>query len=175
MDKTTVKVYFRITGDDFNPQIITDKLNIEPTQCWQKNTDVKPTIIHMNPKERQRLEEEELNLLALGIDPPWNRLLKEWMLDRTKPRPRWFSSWYISTDKQESDNINNQIVQIYDLIKDKIDILNELRDEYKLVYSISIVPKIENGENPAMFFDHYIIEFACKIHAVIDIDQYIFS
>jgi hypothetical protein len=64
-----------------------------------------------------------LNLLALGKDPPWNRLLKEWMLDRTKPRPQWFSLWYISTDEQVSTNINDQIVQIYDLIKDKVDIL----------------------------------------------------
>jgi hypothetical protein len=53
--------------------------------------------------------------------------------------------------------------------------LNELRERYNLSYTIGIVPKIENNEKPALYFERNIIDFAHEIKAVIDIDIYIYS
>ena len=44
------------------------------------------------------------------------------------------SNWVISTEYEETLIIENQLIKIYDLLKDKIEILNELRIEYNLEY-----------------------------------------
>ncbi|CAM2813992.1 DUF4279 domain-containing protein [Paenibacillus sediminis] len=40
MEKTRVMVKLDIYGDNFNPQIITDQLNIQPHMSWQKGDSV---------------------------------------------------------------------------------------------------------------------------------------
>ncbi|WP_148449870.1 DUF4279 domain-containing protein [Gorillibacterium timonense] len=46
MENTTVMVGFSIYGDEFNPQIITEKLNIQPKKYWLKGDTIpgKPLI-----------------------------------------------------------------------------------------------------------------------------------
>jgi hypothetical protein len=170
VDNSIVMVEFTIHGDeaveDFDPQIITERLKITPTRCWKKNTNEKPKVSHIPPWELPR-----------PLDPKMTKFT-ELMREAKrlgKPQPRWFSFWKIDTGYQESRDINVQLLQIYHLLKDKINVLNELKSEYDLTYQIGVVPKIYNGETPALWFDHYIIEFAYKIHAKIDVDQYIFS
>ncbi|MBX7155437.1 MAG: DUF4279 domain-containing protein [Candidatus Kapaibacterium sp.] len=36
MNQGNTYVYFALKGDDFNPQLITDRLRITPTQSWRK-------------------------------------------------------------------------------------------------------------------------------------------
>lgn len=36
LKKTNIMCEFRIVGDDFDPQMITEKLQIHPTQSWRK-------------------------------------------------------------------------------------------------------------------------------------------
>ncbi len=39
MDKTQVMVEFRIIGDDFNPEVFTSALSVEPTKSWNKGDE----------------------------------------------------------------------------------------------------------------------------------------
>ncbi len=39
MDKTQVMVEFRIIGDDFNPEVFTSALSVEPTNSWKKGDE----------------------------------------------------------------------------------------------------------------------------------------
>lgn len=41
MQKTNVKVEFRIIGDDFNPNTITEKLLIKPNEFWVRGEKIK--------------------------------------------------------------------------------------------------------------------------------------
>lgn len=41
MDKTNIKVEFKITGDEFNPDAVTKHLQIEPSQHWKEGEQIK--------------------------------------------------------------------------------------------------------------------------------------
>ncbi|EYE87733.1 hypothetical protein Q428_11940 [Fervidicella metallireducens AeB] len=41
MNKTKVKVEFVIVGDEFNPGLVTEKLQINPNEYWVKGDDIK--------------------------------------------------------------------------------------------------------------------------------------
>lgn len=43
MDKTNVRVDFRIMGEDYHPEVITNVLNIEPVRFWYKGDDIRNT------------------------------------------------------------------------------------------------------------------------------------
>lgn len=171
LDKTTVMAEFVIRGDDFDPQVITDRLAIIPQKCWMKNADAKPDAIHRAPQNPVRLLDKELKI----IEHKMRQLNQEYKSGPVKPPARTFSFWAVETGYQESRGIDEQLVQIYNLLKDKTAILNELKREFNLNYTIGIVPKIENNEKPAFYFEQYIIDFAHAIQATIDIDLYIFS
>jgi len=83
--------------------------------------------------------------------------------------------WQLSTGYEESFDINDQLVKIYDLLKSKVDILKELREQYNLEYFIYIVPQIVNNETPAMSLERWFIDFVHEIRADIEIDLYIYS
>lgn len=172
MDKTTVAAEFVIKGDDFDPQIVTDRLNIIPTKFFRKNTNKKPKSFVTDgiPESFVRIKDPELKQIFKNI----NEQIKDQPV-RTDSRPRWFSLWEISTGNEESFDINDQLLKIYNLLKDKVSVLNELRGEYNLSYTIEIIPKIEDNEKPALYLDNYIIDFAHEIKAIIDIDLYIYS
>ncbi|OCA53129.1 DUF4279 domain-containing protein [Photorhabdus namnaonensis] len=40
MSKSTVSVYFLISGDKLNPEDVTEKLAIRPTKCWVKGAPI---------------------------------------------------------------------------------------------------------------------------------------
>ncbi|MNW46525.1 hypothetical protein D3C74_238240 [compost metagenome] len=48
MDNTNVMVKFSICGDEFNPQIITNQLNIHPQEYWLKGDNVSGKSIIRN-------------------------------------------------------------------------------------------------------------------------------
>ena len=51
-----------------------------------------------------------------------------------KVRKRRFNHWEISTGYEESNNMKTQLIKIVDLLQEKIDILNQLRDQYDLEF-----------------------------------------
>jgi hypothetical protein len=170
MEKTNVMAQFVILGDKFDPQIITDNLKLIPTRCWTKEIDKRPHVQPPNPENLVRIKDSDLKNMAQVFDDSSNY--------NNEPRPKIkhdFSRWDIQTGYQESDDINIQVNQIYQILKKKINILNELKPKYELDYRLVIVINIEDNEKPGMCFDHYIIDFLHEIGAIIDIDMYIYS
>ena len=148
--------------------MLNDLLKVFPgrdTRSWMKNTDEKPKIYTRDqiPGTLVRIKDPELKTIRFKLSPEGN------------VKPRWNSRWIISTGYEESLNIDDQIRIIYEMLKDKVGILNELREKYSLTFHLRVVPKIEDNEKPSMFFGPYIIDFVHDIKATIDIDLYIFS
>jgi len=171
MDKTNVKAEFVILGDKFDPQIITDNLKIIPTRCWTKEIDKRPYVLPPNPENLVRIKDSDLRKIVQEHDGSSSE-------NKHRPRPKIkhdFSRWDIETGYQESTNINIQINQIYQILKNKINILKKLKPKYALDYRLVIVINVEDNEKPGMCFDHYIIDFLHEIRAIIDIDMYIYS
>ena len=83
--------------------------------------------------------------------------------------------WTISTGYEESFDISQQLYKVVNLLTKKKNMLNQLKDQYKLEYLFSVVVKIENNEKPAMYFERDFIEFVNELEAEIDIDLYIYS
>jgi hypothetical protein len=92
-----------------------------------------------------------------------------------KTKVHEFSLWDVETNYDESMDVNNQLVQIYQLFKDKINIIKELKEQLQIKISIGIVVKIENDCTPSMHLERWLIEFANNIGAEIDIDLYVNS
>ena len=137
MTKSKSYVYFALTGDDFDPQEITDYLGIEPSEKWKK-----------------------------GDKGKYNPLLK-------------YSSWKLSTEKGkgyiEIDKLVNEIVE---LLFDKIEKINKLKQKLKLNSVLEIVMDIDiNPEQstPALGHNLKTIEFLYKTQTETDIDIYRFN
>ncbi|MBU7008837.1 DUF4279 domain-containing protein [Phosphitispora fastidiosa] len=41
MEKTNIKVEFRMLGENFNPELISDRLNLKPDEKWEKGEIIK--------------------------------------------------------------------------------------------------------------------------------------
>ncbi|CAN7367241.1 DUF4279 domain-containing protein [Paenibacillus sp. LjRoot153] len=85
------------------------------------------------------------------------------------------SSWELSSDYQESYDINDQLYYLLDALESKVVELNKIRDEYNVSFKFMVVIKIENNEKPAMYLHHRFISFAYSINADVDFDLYIYS
>lgn len=82
------------------------------------------------------------------------------------------TSWTLSTEYEESLDINDQLKIVVNLLKDKVDALISLQMNHKLNSKFFIVVVIEDGQAPALYFDSDFIKFAGLINAEIDIDLY---
>ncbi len=82
------------------------------------------------------------------------------------------SSWIIETAYQESLDINEQINEVYQKIKDKRNILVDLYNSGLVESRFCIVIKIENGQTPAMTLSREFIDFVHAIRAEIEFDTY---
>lgn len=85
------------------------------------------------------------------------------------------SCWIINTNYEETYDINEQLFKIVRLLKDKKNILKELKNVYELEYFFEIVINVENNETPAIHFNKEFIEFANDIKSEFEIDMYIYS
>lgn len=130
---TNINVEFAIVADYFNPNIITEKLKIEPDEFWIKGEKV------------------------LG-----------------KPIKRKDTTWSINTGYEETLYVSELLSKMLNRLRDKKEILCELKQLYKLEYYFIIVINIENNYSPAIDFNSEFIEFANDIKAEVDIPIYIF-
>ncbi|GLI10872.1 hypothetical protein YDYSG_69080 [Paenibacillus tyrfis] len=83
------------------------------------------------------------------------------------------TSWYISTEYEESLDINDQLNKIIDLLINRRNELVDLKIKYQLSYLFSIVINIKEKQAPAVYLEQDVIEFANYIKAEFDIDLYI--
>ncbi|MDR6723629.1 hypothetical protein J2W91_002091 [Paenibacillus amylolyticus] len=82
------------------------------------------------------------------------------------------TSWTLSTEYEESLDVNEQLNKVMNVLKDKVDEINTIQIQNQLKSKFFIVIVMENGYTPALYFDSYLIKFADSIHAEIDIDLY---
>lgn len=85
------------------------------------------------------------------------------------------SCWEISTEYEESYDINDQLDKIIDRISDKESEIHSLLKTYNAECKFEIVIQIENNEKPAMYITRERITFLNDIRASIDFDLYIYS
>lgn len=90
-------------------------------------------------------------------------------------RPSIGTSWGLATKNEESYDVNNQLNQMILRLKDKIDILKKIREEYKIEMVFAVVIEVENNETPGVHFEIETLKFITDIGAEIDIDIYVYS
>lgn len=137
MQKNNTYVYFALIGDDFDPQLVTDKLEITPTDSWKK-----------------------------GDQGSYKPILN-------------FSKWELSTDKGKEYIMVEQLVEeIVQQLFDKIDTINELKNQYSLESVLEIVLYVDTNEEeptPALGHDLKTIEFLYQTGTRTDVDIYRFN
>lgn len=108
----------------------------------------------------------------LGIEPQnfWRKGEKVF----GRPVERKDTCWIISTGYEESFYISEQLNKILATLRNKEEILRELKIAYTLEYFFQIVVRIEEDMKPAINVDSEFIEFANSIKAELEIDLYIY-
>ncbi|PMC37843.1 hypothetical protein CJ195_09540 [Bacillus sp. UMB0899] len=96
-------------------------------------------------------------------------------IDRITNHVRNYTSWQLRTDYQESFNVGELIEQVIRQIREKTQIINELKREFSLECRFTIVIEIINGISPGFHLDNDVIEFANSIQADFDVDLYSYS
>lgn len=134
MNKTNVKVEFNIVGDTFNPDIVTQRLEIVPTEVWIKGEQIKGKDLY-----------------------------------------RKHTLWSMSTEYEESLDINDQLKVVLSVLTPKTSDLVELRSTLGVEFRFCVVINIEDNEKPAMSLDTETIRFLNEISAEIEFDLYIYS
>jgi Domain of unknown function (DUF4279) len=130
MNKTQVKVYFTLFGEDFPIDEVSERLSTTPTLSY-----IKGDLISTNSSLRR----------------------KE-------------TSWEYGTDYQNSLDVNEQLLQVMNRLRDKCSVINELQAEFGLGSIIYIVIRMVNGQAPALYLEKDILTFASSIGAEIEVD-----
>ncbi|ANC77525.1 hypothetical protein ABE65_012240 [Fictibacillus phosphorivorans] len=80
------------------------------------------------------------------------------------------TSWDYGTDYQNSLDVNEQLQQVMDQLRDKCSIINELQAEFGLASKIYIVIRMVNEQAPALYLEKDILTFVSNIGAEIEVD-----
>lgn len=83
--------------------------------------------------------------------------------------------WIVSTEYEESLDINIQLSKLVAMIQNKKEALIDLGKVYDVKYVFEFVIKVRNNQTPAMYFEREFLDFVNDIHAVLDIDMYVSS
>jgi len=112
----------------------------------------------------------------IGIIPTetWNKG------DKGKYKPALdYSCWKLSTDKgREYLMVDNLINEIVEKLFDKIEIINELKNQYNLESVLEIVMYIDINEKqltPSLGHDLKVIEFLYRTQTTTDVDIHRFN
>lgn len=86
-----------------------------------------------------------------------------------------FSSWDACLQKEPALDGEEQCLRIVRMLRDKIPILNEIRREIDVEFTLMIVTHIHHEEQPELGFGREIIEFCYLTGTEIGLDQYIYG
>lgn len=137
METGNTYVYFALTGDNFDPQIVTESIGVTPTETWKKGAKgkYKPTLD--------------------------------------------YSCWILSTDKgKEYIMVDSLVDEVISQLFDKIEIINELKNQFDLDSVLEIVMYIDTNEKqstPTLGHDLKTIEFLHRTQTKTDVDIYRFN
>jgi hypothetical protein len=137
METGNTYVYFALTGANFDPQIVTNRIGVTPTETCKKG-------------------------------------------DKGKYKPTLdYSCWKLSTDKgKEYIVVDSLVDEVIGLLFDKIEIINELKNQFDLHSVLEIVMYIDINEEqstPALGHDLKTIEFLYRTQTKTDVDIYRFN
>ncbi|WP_137789198.1 DUF4279 domain-containing protein [Bacillus sp. E(2018)] len=107
---------------------------------------------------------QRLNIL------PTNSYKKGELISANSSLRRKETSWDYGTDYQYSLDVNEQLQQVMNPLRDKCSIINELQAEFGLASIIYIVIRMVNGQAPALYLKKDILTFASNIEAEIEVD-----
>ena len=94
-------------------------------------------------------------------------------LDSTRKLYRKFTAWRFGTDYEESVNVDDQLKQVIQPLKDKVGIINELKRKYSLRVVLTIVIIMEEGRTPGFqLTPNKHLDFLSNIGSEISIDLY---
>jgi hypothetical protein len=130
IDKTSVKVKFSIYDHEFDPELVTQRLGIIPTECWFKGDKI---------EGRKILKRKE-------------------------------TGWVLSTEYEESSDVNDQLIKVIGVLEDKVNLLKEISEKYNAKLKIDIIIRVRNGKTPVIILSQRIISFVHGTNARIDID-----
>ncbi len=137
MEAGNTYVYFALTGDNFDPQIVTEKIGVVPTEKWNKGDKGK---------------------YKATVD---------------------YSSWILSTYKgKEYLMVDNLVNEVIEQLFDKIEVINELKNQFNLDSVLEIVMYIDTNEEqstPSLGHDLKTIEFLYRTQTKTDVDIYRFN
>jgi len=96
--------------------------------------------------------------------------------DEKHPSAKYgFSCWSACYQTEPAIDAEEQCVNIIRALREKIPLLQEIKNEYDVGFSISVVPHIYNEETPVLVFNKEIIEFCYLTDTEIGIDLYVYD
>lgn len=108
----------------------------------------------------------------LGISPTNTYRKGDIIPNRSRTLLRKETSWDLDTGYQESRDVNEQLQQIINQLRNKVPIISEIKNIYSVECKFFIVVEIEEGKTPGLYLDREVINFASNIEAEFDIDLY---
>lgn len=91
-----------------------------------------------------------------------------------RPIRRKDTTWSIETGYEETLDVVEMLNKMLNRLRDKKEILCELKEIYQLEYYFNIITNIEDYHTPEFEIHHEFIEFANDIKAEIGVPIYIF-
>ncbi|OZI11123.1 hypothetical protein CEW92_13305 [Bacillaceae bacterium SAS-127] len=113
----------------------------------------------------------------LGIEPTqtWKTGDRIHPNNPNNPLERSYTRWEFRTDTIETLDTEEVFRPIFDLFESKIDVINQLKEEFDLQASVTLVIEVYDGDTPALVIYPTFSAFVAAIDAAIDVDMYVFS
>lgn len=86
-----------------------------------------------------------------------------------------FSAWHACLQKEPALDGEEQCLRIVRMLTDKIPVLNEIRREVDVEFTLMIVTEIHHEEQPVLCFGREIIAFCYLTGTEISLDQSIYG
>ncbi|MFD1928986.1 DUF4279 domain-containing protein [Sporosarcina siberiensis] len=108
----------------------------------------------------------------LEISPTETVKVDEWA---TSKRRSTITQWQYSTGVIETTDFEKELQKVVSIFKNKVDIINELKDELGLKTSFCAVTNVYDGRSPGYSFPIEVMKFAVSIDTLIEIDEYVYG
>lgn len=107
----------------------------------------------------------------LGVEPTTIFQMGERIND---VRTRSFTSWNYESDTLETLDVDDVLLPILVVFKDKTDSINLVKEKLNLYTIIRLVITMIDGQTPGLVISPEFSQFASAINAFIDIDMYVY-
>ena len=115
--------------------------------------------------------DEISNILNLNPEKSWK------IGDLRKNGTKYdFANWEVGKCEEYDPLTENQMRKTISVLQDKIPLLNQIREKFKVEFFLVVVPKIyAGGVNPCLSPSLDIIDFCHATRTQMDIDMYIYN